>query len=285
MRRHSAAWFDPAEIAGIEAGQHGGNLSSVLRMLAERHERSGELSHRLLSALTYPLIVATAGLFVVVFISTKTLPNLVQVLKDAKIEVPRLTTHVMAVGQFLAGWWWVLALVVIVAPVLILLGRRVLERIGVSLPWRLPTPAVVRRLAIASFALRFAELLRSGVPLVEALRVLSPTAAHRALRATIGDVAARVERGEDLSLALEASAAERWFDEEFRRLVEIGQASGELETLLERIGHRYERQARRLIDRLTTLLEPFVILTLALLIGMVVMAAILPIVRLQEIFR
>ena len=76
---------------------------------------------------------------------------------------------------------------------------------------------------------------------------------------------------------------EHWFDGEFQRLLQIGQTSGELDTLLDRLGRRYARQANRMIDRLATLLEPAVILTLAVLVGLVVMAAILPLLRMQEV--
>ena len=90
----------------------------------------------------------------------------------------------------------------------------------------------------------------------------------------------RVERGDELAAAMDD---EHWFDGEFRGLLAIGQATGELDSLLERIGRRYARQAERLIDRLAALLEPSVILTLAVLVGLVVMAAILPLLRLQEV--
>ncbi|MCH8314446.1 MAG: type II secretion system F family protein, partial [Planctomycetes bacterium] len=86
--------------------------------------------------------------------------------------------------------------------------------------------------------------------------------------------------GDELTAALDD---ELWFDGEFRQLLAIGQATGELDSLLERIGRRYARQAERLIDRLAALLEPSVILTLAVLVGLVVMAAILPLLRLQEV--
>jgi type II secretory pathway component PulF len=128
---------------------------------------------------------------------------------------------------------------------------------------------------------RLAELLRAGVPLVEAIRVLAPTAGA-ALRAVLIEAAGRLERGDDLAAAFSAPA---WFDAEFVRLLEVSQRSGELAPMLLRVGRRYERQSRRLIDRLTRLLEPAVILALGVLVGTVVMAAVLPILRLQEILR
>ena len=104
------------------------------------------------------------------------------------------------------------------------------------------SPKLLRRMAVGCLSLQLAELLRSGVPMVEALRVLAPTTAGstpgNTLRRRLVSAAERVERGEELSAALDD---EHWFDPEFRRLLDIGQASGELDVLLERIGHRYAR--------------------------------------------
>jgi type II secretory pathway component PulF len=135
-------------------------------------------------------------------------------------------------------------------------------------------------LIVARFAQVLAELLRSGVPVVEALRVLAPTfSTASGFAVSIRGAAERIERGEDLAQALDD---ERWFDAEFRRLLDVGQAAGDLDQLLMRIAERYGRHARRLIDRLAALLEPVVILLLALMVGAVVMAAVLPLLRLRE---
>ena len=114
---------------------------------------------------------------------------------------------------------------------------------------------------------------------LEALRVVAPTA-NGGLRGALNDAAERLEQGAELDHAFDETI---WFDAEFRRLLEVGQSSGELPEVLTRLSRRGERRTRRLLDRLTTLLEPAVILALAALVGLVVMAAVLPLVRLQEI--
>jgi general secretion pathway protein F len=279
------SWFDEAEIAMVRAGQHSGELPGVLRTLAERHQRTGELTSKLTAALAYPTIVACVGLGVVVFLSTKTLPELTKILDGAGIETPRLTAGVMTFGGVLAAWWWLLATPLASLLLASLTVPALLRRRRVVLPdWtgRL-VPHVIRRIAVARFALGMAELVRAGVPVVEALRVLVGTIGGPGgsmLGRALTSAAERVERGEDLADALDD---ERWFEPEFRRLLAIGQASGELETLLQRLGERYERRARRLIDRLAALLEPGVILILAFLVGLVVLAAVLPMIRLQEV--
>ncbi len=128
------SWFDAGEVAMIEAGQLSGTLPRVLSTLAERHERSGELSNKLIGALAYPTIVAMVGLGVVIFLSVKTLPDLTQILTHAGIETPALTAKVMALGQFLAGHW--LALIVLAVGVLV--GWTVLS--GLTARRQIPCP-------------------------------------------------------------------------------------------------------------------------------------------------
>ncbi len=290
-------WFDQSEIAMVRAGQHGGTLARVLRVLADRQQRSNQLSSKLAGALAYPTAVAVIGIGVVVFLSSKTLPELVTILTDAGIDPPRLTAAVMATGQAIASWWHLilLGLMIVIGGALVgseLLRRRqgddqrtLGDKPSSASRFRGRGPRgrgikVMRRLAVGRFAMELSELLRTGVPVIDSLRVLAPTMTSRRLRTLIITAADQVEQGDDLAISLHDR---HWFDAEFTRLVEVGQTAGELDDLLERLGERYLREAERLIDRLTTLLEPCVILALAALVGMVVMAAVLPLLRIQEI--
>lgn len=288
MRRHPA-WFDPTETAIAESGQHSGNLSEVLTVLAERHEEADRLSHKLAATLAYPLIVLVIGVGVALFLSVKTLPDLAKILQDARIAVPPLTTTIMALGQGLMRYWYLCVLLVVVLCLTMLSAPLMLQRIAErwavpewiirAFTWSIP---VLRTIAMSNVALRLSELLHSGVPMTDALRIVAPTVREMGLRQQLALAAERVERGDELSSAL---CDERWFNSEFARLLELGQASGDLDRMLNRIGHRYQRQARRHLDRLATILEPTVILVLAVFVGTVVMAAILPLIRLKEVLQ
>jgi len=279
------AWFDVAETAMVASGQHTGELAPVLRTLAERHERSGELSNKLAAALAYPAIVALVGLGVVVFLSKKTLPDLVAILDSAGIGTPALTSGVMWLGGALLAYGPVTMVAVVCVAVAGLAGGAKLRVRGIpQSAWtRRLTPRVVRQAAVAEISLALAEMARTGVPIVESLRVLAPTIGgfgRGRLRTLLLAAADRVERGETLSGSLDD---ELWFDAELRRLIEIGESSGELADVLQRVGERQHRAARRAIDRVAAMLEPCVILVLAALVGLVVLAAILPLIRLQEV--
>jgi type II secretory pathway component PulF len=279
--RQFPTWFDGVELALVQAGLHSGELGSILRTISRRHARSGELTQKLVGALAYPTLVACVGVGVVIFLSTKTLPDLIAILDGAHVATPRLTRVVMAVGHGLAAFGPWIALGGLSFSVLAISSLPVLTRRGVRLPKfiRRTTPLVLRRVSVARVAQGLSELLRAGTPAVEALRVIAP-AAGGGLRRRLEEAADRLERGDSLVDALDDPY---WFDAEFRRLLAVGENAGELDVMLERIGDRYERRSRILIDRLAALLEPAVILVLAALIGIVVMASVLPLLRLQEV--
>jgi type II secretory pathway component PulF len=245
--------------------------------------RRGQIGQKIASALAYPAIVLVIGVAVWLFLSTNTLPQLVKILDDARIETPALTRGVMAAGRFLArnGLWVVFGGAVLAATTIVAASRRRPTRIRRS-PGRRSQFGLtaLRRLALARVTESLAELLLGGVPLVEGLRAVSPIAGRRALRVAIDESASSIEQGRRFS---ETLVDESWFPPEFRRLVEMGETSGELAPLLERLGQRMERSAERRIAQLVSLLEPAAILALATLIGVVVAAAILPITRLQNL--
>lgn len=285
MREHQA-WFDDAEIAMINAGQQSGEMSAILHRLAERQSRSGELSSKITGALAYPMLVTVIGVGVTIFLSTKTLPELVGILIDADIDPPRLSMWVMAIGQeaWHYGFWILLGfLVILIASGF---GMGVLrKRSSGQMPKIIAkiTPRVFLRIRTSEAMLSLSELLETGVTLVDALRVVAPT-----MRGFLGSLlagafetaASQIEQGQPVSCIFEDSV---WFSEEHRQLMTAGEAAGELSRTLDRIGNRDLRSARRLLDRFAAMIEPAAIVFLAVLVGTVVMAAVLPLIRLQEI--
>lgn len=276
------SWFDAAECAVLAAGERAGELDHALTRLAERQARSHDLSSRLISVLAYPVIVTVAGIGVGCFLAVRILPQLTTVLTDAEVAVPALTRMVMSVGQVLVGQaaWLLPGLMLLInASVWGLMSHQA------KLPNQLVrrTPAVLRRVRTAESFMALSELIESGLTLVESVRVVAPTATGPlgvALARAWLRVAERIEQGARFDDALDDPA---WFTEEHRRLIAAGAHSGELSATLRRIGERERRSAHRLIDRAASLIEPAAIIGLTVFVGAVVLAVILPIVRLQEI--
>lgn len=283
MRRHPD-WFDDLDVAIIDAGERT-DPQAAIQAVSQRQERAQDLWSRLIGALTYPMLVLIVGIAVVAYLSTVTLPRLVAILAQAQVEIPALTMGVMTVGRAITAWW---PLALPVAVVSAFAGPRLIasliRRIGGRGMARM-APRVVRHVLLARTCGAIAELTRSGVPLSEALRITAPMSRGpfgNDLGRSLREGAARIERGESPSAAL---AEDHWFDASARMIVATGQDSGELPMLLARLGQRYERSSRRMIERLAAMAEPSMILFLALLVGVVVMAAILPMLRLQEVLR
>lgn len=276
-------WFEPAEIAMVRAAGAGGDLAPTLRSIAERHHRTSQISSKLLSTLLYPAVVALAGAAVVVFLSTSTLPKLSSLLTDAGVEVPPLTRAVTAAGGWLSSFGLPSAAAAFAAA--LALPALASRSTGLIHAIDRAAPAVFRRASLARVWRALAELLHSGVPLVEALRLAAPVPGRflgAPLSIALLDAADRLEGGGTLAGAL---SNRRWFDAECVRLVEIGENTGELADVMMRLAERAESSAARAVDRAASLLEPAVILVLAGAIGLVVMGAIQPIIRLQEVIR
>ncbi len=275
-------WFERFDVALLEAGQQAGDLTNTLVSLSQYHHRAGAIGQKLLVALAYPAVLVIAGIAAVEFMSFQTLPPLVDMIVQAGREPPWLTMTIMTIGQGLAMWWPVIALGFFASVIGI---RRLIEwlpvqsRLGQMIHGNLFT-RMRGQVRVAHLAMSLARLRRAGMPLTDALIVVSDTIEDRALRQLLTEAVAALRRGEDLSVVLGAS---HLLDPEFSQLLHLGESSGEMTDMLERIAERYQRAADRVGDRLGAILSPMAILILACLIGTIVMASVLPLMQLGEI--
>lgn len=280
-----AGWFDALELAVLEVAQRSGDLSAAMRRLAERQSRSSALRDKVIAAVTYPVLIGLVTMLVVVLLSTKTLPPIVEMLTASDIEVPRLTRLLVWTGNAIASpkaLIAVLAGVVAVALTAVVIRTRTKSRVAPGWYVRL-LPSVCHRLPVSALARDLADLIASGVPMAQAVSILTPTLrgpGTSRLRSSLENARRAMTEGTPLD---EAFGDELWFDAEFRRLLAVGQESGELPPMLRRLADRYETRSRRAIDRLASLLEPAAILVMSAVVGAVVLAAVLPLIRMQEL--
>lgn len=275
-------WYDRFDLAIIEAGQQAGDLAAMLGDLARHHQRAGALGQKLFVALAYPVVLLVAGLAVLEFMSLGTLPQLVALIEQAKRTPPWLTTTLISLGQGFAHWW---PLVVLGVAGVVAALRWSVERIPVESPcgrwWHgNPLARMRSRVRVAQVAQSLARLRHAGLPLTDALLVVADTAHDRALRRLLGRSVEAIRRGEDLSAAI---AGSRLLDPEFAQLLQLGERSGELTGMLERIAERYQRAAEDSTERLAAVLGPLAIIILAGLIGTLVMACIQPLMQMGDL--
>ncbi|MCK4873341.1 MAG: type II secretion system F family protein [Phycisphaerales bacterium] len=271
-------WFGPIDVALVRSGQSSGHLEQCLADLADMHSQSDALRSRLIGVLAYPAILLSLGIGVVIFLATVPIPQLAGALQDQGGELPTPTKLLLIIGIGFRDYWWAL---VLLAP-LLMAGVLLATRSRVTALWRLRLPVLgplIAKTQLASFCAILERLLLGGIPLTEAIELATPMFRNTALRSVFKTLPRQLADGRNLAEPLRESGL---FDAVFCRVLEIGVESGELPMMIGTIGRRYALISRRLIDRFATVVEPLVIVILAILLGSVVYAAILPMLRLTQ---
>ncbi len=273
-------WFAPVDLALVRSSTESGQADRTLTDLAEAHARSGELQGSIASAMAYPMLLTVFGIGAVVFLSTKTLPQLAGVLLDAGVELPLPTSILLTLGQSLSGHplLWMSALIAVAMLAAWLWATPVLSRARLRLP--VFGPAVLKS-QLGTASLLLARLIEGGVPLCDAVALTAPTVRNSAIRDELAAIGDAVREGRSASDSLLVGGVA---DPVFCRVISVGEESGELAHALETIGVRHMASSARLTQKLAAILEPTVILILAAMIGFVVYAAIIPMLRVSQTF-
>lgn len=271
--------FDEMTTGMIQVGEHAGNLDEVCEQLAEYRERSGEMADRILSALLYPAIVLFVSVAVTLFLMTAVVPmlltNLIEM--DRPLPWPTRVLKFLSDGLLTHGWW----LAIVVAGILFgaamglrtVPGRRLLARVSLRLPVIGP---LVQKQALSRMSMIVASLLRSGVELVDAIEIAERSSPNVLLKEALAHMRIDLEAGRGM---MESMSRHLIFSPSIRQVFLLGQQSGKLDAMLERIGRDYDRQAATLSTRFAAILEPILILNLAVLVGFVLFATVLPILE------
>jgi len=275
--------FDAMCVSLAEVGDNTGTLESALSRLADYRERAQVTRNRIVNALIYPAIVSTVGLIVVVFLMTYVVPQLMGTLVQAGRPLPVPTRIVKAVSDLLVTWWWAIGLGLgglVVGGRLLLRtrrGREAWDRLTLRLPL---VGSLVRKEWISRISVVLAALLRSGVPFDESLRVTGRAVRNSAFRNALGRCERAIQAGSDLSSPLSES---KIFPPSVIQIIAVGQQSGELEAMLERLAVNYDQQVATATSRLTSAMEPLIIVLLAVAVGFVAFATILPILEASNV--
>ena len=278
MGRH-CGWFDEFTTSIVAVGENTGSLDSALRRLADFKEKAHQLRSRVTTALLYPGVVCTVGLAVCIFLMTYVVPNLLGTLTQAGKELPVITKVVKAVSDFTIGWWWaMLAGIFAVVAGFAAVGRTEQGKRAIhSMLLRIPLVGdLIRKENTSRMAVVLASLLRSGLHFVEAIRITRRTLRNRVFQDALVDYEKAVAEGKDVAGALKQSGV---FSPMVVQMLAVGQQAGELENMLDQLAVSYDQQISTATHRLTTVLEPLLIVLLAVVVGFVAFATILPILE------
>lgn len=282
LQAHPAT-FDELSVRLVEVGENSGNLEAALDRLATFKLRWSGLRDQVTNALVYPLFVLSFGTLATLFLMTYVMPPLLDNLKETLDQLPWPTVVVKFGSDLLLEHGWMVglcALLLVVTAVSVLrsgFGRTALHRLALRLPLFGPL-TVKQNLSRASLIL--STLLESGLPLATALDLAAKSLKNVVLRRGLEQCREALTAGQDLAGAL---AATRVIPPLAVQIFAVGQESGRLEELLARLADDYDRQVQTAAGRLTSVMEPVMILILAGMIGFVLLAIVLPILEASHV--
>lgn len=260
----------------IKVGETGGVLAAVCLRISAYLEGEHEISNKILTALAYPAIVFVFAITAMFFISIYIMPMFAGLYASSGVALPYLTVVVIKGCHLIKSYW------VLIAPV-VLLGMfmagwiRRSDRLHLALHKGLLFLPVVGRISTARASLQMAEtlavLLKGGVPVLTALRTAAESANNRYFSLIIGDICKNVEMGRSIAVSL---ALHRQFDEMFVRMVAAGEESGNLDRMLVVLSRHLHKDLLNKLDNMVALLEPALVIMVALVVGTTVVATLLP---------
>lgn len=276
--------FNRLYVNMVKAGEAGGVLDVVLNRLARFMEKSIKIKGKVKSAMVYPVIVLFIAMAILTFLMIFVVPKFQEIF-DELLEgapLPTLTRWVMGVSYFVKdNALLTIGILVVVGIILKILkstrkGARAVDRAMISLP---PVGDLFKKAAIARFSRTFGTLLSSGVPILNCLTITRDTIGNRILMDAIEKVHDRVKEGDSVSGPLEASKV---FPTMVTSMIDVGEETGELPEMLNRIADTYDEEVDNAVAALTSIIEPIMIVILAFIVGIIVIALFLPIIGVIE---
>ena len=273
--------FDNLYVNMVKAGEAGGVLEVVLNRLAEFAEKAQKIKNKVKGAMIYPSVVLFAAIGITAFLLVTVIPKFQQVFNDilGGAELPAVTEFVMGISDFVQhnGFQILIGVVAVVVVYKIFgktpFGAYQLDRMRISMPI---IGTLVRRTAISQFSRTLGTLLASGVPILQALVIVRDTTGNRVVRRAIQTVHDAVKEGESM---IDPLASSKVFPPMVVSMVQVGEETGALPDMLTRIANTYDDEVDNAVAGMTAAIEPALIIFLAVVVGTIVIAMFLPMIK------
>ncbi|MBW1740125.1 MAG: type II secretion system inner membrane protein GspF [Deltaproteobacteria bacterium] len=277
--------FSSVYVNMVRAGEASGSLDVVLDRLANLGEHQQALRGRFKAALAYPVFMFFIGTLVLFFLVTFIVPNITQIFKEMHHALPIPTMVLIRVSNFLKSFWWLILLVTACGIIITRQfkktprGRYVWDEVKLRIPVLGP---INKKIALARFGRTLGSLLQAGVPFVSALQIVRNIVNNVIIAKVIDNAIEEIQAGKSLASPLSQSP---WFPSIVVQMISVGEQSGDLETMLNKIADTYERDVESQIMAMTSMLEPVMILVMGLIVGFIVVSILLPIFEMNQMIR
>jgi general secretion pathway protein F len=270
----------------VKAGEASGTINLVLEKLADFSENQQALNSKVRASLTYPIAMFVIGCIIVFILMTFVMPKITGIFAEMHQTLPLTTLILIAVSNFLKSFWWLILLVIVFVTIAArylmtttAAGKRIWDNVKLKSPL---FGSINRKIAIARFSRTLATLLQSGVPLLSALDIVRNVVNNDLIGEAVVKTSKAVEEGQGLSGPLAQSGI---FPPMVIEMIAVGEQTGTLEPMLNRIANAYETEAQTDIMVMTSLLEPVMIIIMALLVVFIVASILLPIFEMNRLVR
>ncbi len=275
--------FSSIYINMVRAGESSGSLEIVLDRLADITEKQQELNNKIRSTLAYPLFMTIFGMVVTFFLLAVIVPKLTSIFSEMHQTLPLITRILISISDILKSFW---GLILILTAALVIAfsvlkktekGRYLYDRTLLRLP---VVGILLKKLAVARFTRTLGSLLENGVPMLPALEIVKNIAGNVIISDIIENSSKEVEKGLGVGISL---AAYNIFPDLAIQMIQVGEQSGELETMLYKAADIYENEVESSIISMTSLLEPTIILIMGVVVGFIILSIALPIMEMNKL--
>jgi type IV pilus assembly protein PilC len=303
--------FNRLYVNMIKAGEAGGALEVILKRLAEFQERSESLKRKVKGALVYPITVVTFAVGILIFIMIKIVPSFEKIFKDFKTTLPDITVLLIKISNFVVNFWYLLPLI----PLAIWIALKLIRKFrGGRMGWdmfiiKMPIfGPLVEKNIVARTMRTLGTLVASGVPILEALHITKETSNNAVFEGLFQKVYESIREGESIAKPMKENSKppfhpmalffwmlwppvigallyitrmnQRILDDMVINMVDVGEETGELDTMLYKVADTYDEEVAVLTESLMSLMEPLMIIVLGTMVGFIVIALFMPLIKL-----
>lgn len=268
--------FPELLVSMIHAGEVSGNLDEILDNMATYYEKQYRLKQKVISALTYPIVLGVMSVFVCLFLLAFIVPVFTDMLGSFGSDIPAYTAFVLSLSGFVSSYWWL----IIATGALLAVVYKYLEthpKFAYSIDlMKLKVPVFgkfIQKSLVARMTQTLSSLLNSSVPILQAVDITERVIPNRVVKKVLSQSKTSLEQGESLAVPME----KHWvFPKLVTQMIAVGESSGSLDSMLKKVADFYEQELDEAADKLKSLIEPVMIVVLAGVVGSIVLAIIIP---------
>ncbi|MGE3316961.1 MAG: type II secretion system F family protein, partial [Planctomycetaceae bacterium] len=272
--------FDNLYVNMVKAGEAGGALEIILQRLAEFKERAQSLKRKVQGAMIYPCAVIFVATGIVGFIMYWIVPKFKKIFEDFGTELPAITKALMFISDAVVNYFYLAPAIPIAMWLTIKIirknktGEYIVDKIWLKVP---VLGKIIEKSVVARTARTLGTLIASGVPILEALIIARDTAGNAVFRRAFDNIYAAIREGESMAVPLKEA---RVVDDIVVNMVDVGEETGALDSMLYKIADNYDEEVAVLVDGLVNLLEPLMVVVLGVIVGFIVIALFMPLIKL-----